>query len=216
MERLRCFGVVGIEDRDLESLDLLAVLQLPDPHPADAVAAGRVLAVGGDRDGVQRRDVPLRRLRGVAFQRVDQLAGIRFPDLDQHVIAGRNQPCMVGRGDEVSHPALVGLDTAGWLTLFHVPPDEPAVVAAGDEQRLRVAREEGQGRDVIVVPGPAGDGFLLLGGQVEDVDAVILAARVEAVAGKVGAQAVEGGPVGVGDVRLAQFGRIDLCHGRRP
>src|SRR5262245_30627204 len=37
--------IVSVEDRHLEALGQLASVHLPDPHVADAVAAGQVLAV---------------------------------------------------------------------------------------------------------------------------------------------------------------------------
>jgi hypothetical protein len=59
---------------------------------------------------------------------------------------------------------------------------------------------------------PAGDGLLLGRGEVEDVNAIVLAAGVEALAGRVGAQGVQGGDVGVGRLEL-DLGGVDGGQG---
>src|SRR5262249_19291980 len=81
-----------------------------------------------------------------------------------------------------------------------------------DEDRFGRLVHVKQCRDVVVVFGPARDGLLLFGGQIEDVDGGIVTARVELAAGEIGTHRVEGGGVFVTGAGFG-LGRIDDCHG---
>ena len=107
----------------------------------------RCLPSGLTASGVQGGDVPLRRLHGVAFEGADRLAAIGVPQLHEHVVAAGNQAVAVrqarpGRAPSRSWAAMVRSDVA----LCGVPPDQRAVVAGGDDERLAGSGDRQPGR----------------------------------------------------------------------
>ena len=74
----------------------------------------------------------MRRLLLVAAQFVAHRAGLGVPEPADHVVGDAGDDRAVGRGDDVADPLRVGVDRADLRAGLEVPPDQLAVVAAGD------------------------------------------------------------------------------------
>src|SRR5207245_1050186 len=117
----------------------------------------------------------------------------------------------VGRTGQAAHPAVMRLERTKRFAALGVPPDERAVVTRRDNLRLAGVLHVEQGRNVVLMPGPAGHGLLLIHCRIKDVNAIVVAARVERSCEGVDAHRVERAFVIVGKYGFDLAG-IDRGH----
>src|SRR5262249_594071 len=106
--------------------------------------------------------------------RSEKLAALDLPQLDEHIVAGRDEQLILRRHGQVAHPASMRFYAPFRLAV--APPDQITVEAAGDDERFH-SNDCGY---VIIVLGPRRHGFLLVSRQIEDVDAIVIAAGAQA------------------------------------
>src|SRR5262249_2616636 len=126
--------IVGVERRDLETLDELARLSFPNADGAMPIGAGQVLPIRADGHDVKRGGMALRRSLVVALQRSYRPTRLSIPQFDKHIVAGGDQQVAVWRDDEIAHPACVSIHAS--LRLAVAPPDQLAVEAGRDKERF--------------------------------------------------------------------------------
>ncbi|MFO1095057.1 MAG: hypothetical protein U0992_17385 [Planctomycetaceae bacterium] len=148
---------------------------------AGLVAGGEPLAIGRTGGGVEHRGIVVGGEDGVIGEGLDEVAAGGVPGLHLHVVGDADDASGVRRGEHTADPAVVGFDVADELVVGGGPPDESAVVAAGDE----VVTGECEAGDVAAVAvAAAGDALRLFFGDVEFVDVEVGAADKEAFCGR--------------------------------
>src|SRR5262249_43387664 len=157
-----------------ETLDELARLSFPNADGAMPIGAGQVLPIRADGHDVKRGDMALRRSLVVALQRSYRPTRLSIPQFDKHIVAGVGQQVAGWRDGEIAPPACVSIHAS--LRLAVAPPDQLAVEAGRDKERFH----NDDGGNVVIVLRPACNRFLLVGGQVKDMNGIIVAASVEA------------------------------------
>lgn len=142
----------GMDDRaSLETVELLALAQIPQNCSSVTTAGRAKRAVRGDSDGVD--------VAGVALEVLNELAVVQVPDFDKLVPASRNNNRVgsVGRELDAAGPegVVVFLDDEFALAK-RVPQADGAVTRARDD--LTIVGAEGNAQDVLLVANEASGG----------------------------------------------------------